>query len=85
MLTPLNFVPGDAAAACDAEAAGALGGADVGPVDAGADDADGLAVGLQAVNTRMGTIAAAIDRNRDTTLALLLTHVPSSNILNTRR
>jgi hypothetical protein len=33
----------------------------------------------------MGTIAAATDRYRDTTLALLLTDVWLSNILNERR
>jgi hypothetical protein len=92
-LTPLNFVPGEAAAAADAEA----------PADAAADAAGadaawlsgaalglaalglGLADELQALRMRMGMIAAATDRYRDTTLALLLTLGPSSNILNTRR
>ena len=59
-----------------ADAAGRrFGGApDAAGVDGAAADGDGLADELQAVRTRIGTIAAAIDRNRDTTLVLLLTH-----------
>jgi hypothetical protein len=66
--TPANFVPGLAAAADEVapglEAAG---------TDAGADDGDGLAELVQAVMARIGMIAAATNRNRDTAEALLLT------------
>jgi hypothetical protein len=73
-----------AAAAAEADAAGAeTAGADA-AVDGATADGVGLADEPHAVRTRMGTIAAAIERNRDTWL-LLLTHLPSSNILNTRR
>jgi hypothetical protein len=75
MLTfaPLNFVPGDAAAAAEAEAAGADAGADAAGAVAAGDDGDGLALELQPVMTRIGMIAAATKRYRDTTDALLLT------------
>jgi hypothetical protein len=45
----------------------------------------GLADEPQALNTRIRTVAAATGRYRDTTLALLLTDVWLSNILNERR
>jgi hypothetical protein len=88
-LMPANFVPGEAAAAAEADAAGEAATEAAGLATAGADalGADGVGVAdeLQALKTRIGTIAAAIDRYRDTTLALLLTDVTLSNILNTRR
>ena len=91
-LTPANFVPGDAAAAADADAAAeadAAGAEAAWLAGAAALGLGALGLGLadelQALRMRMGTIAAATDRYRDTTLALLLTLGPSSNILNTRR
>jgi hypothetical protein len=69
-LTPLNFVPGEAATALGADDAAWLGAAtDAAGADGGAaEDGDGLADELHAVRTSAGTtIAAAIDRNRDTT------------------
>jgi hypothetical protein len=72
-LTPANFVPGEAAAV-DADAAAVdAAGVDAAGADAAGDDWDGLAEALQAVRTRIGMIAAATMRYRDTTDALLLT------------
>jgi hypothetical protein len=69
----LNFVPGDAAAT-DAAGEPDAAGAEAGVEAAGAaDDGDGLADALQPVRTRIGMIAAATRRYRDTTDALLLT------------
>jgi hypothetical protein len=77
--TPANFVPGDAATGgVEGEPAGAdAAGVDAAGVDAAGEDGDGLALLLQAVRTRIGMIAAATNRNRDTTDALLLTFSPN--------
>src|SRR4051794_27205968 len=67
-LMPLNFVPGEAATA-EADAAGPeaeAAGAEAAGTDAAGDDDDGLAELLQAVRTRIGMIAAATSRYRDT-------------------
>jgi len=74
----LNFVPGDAATGgADGDSAGVdAAGTDAAGTDAAGEDGDGLAVALQAVRTRIGMIAAATSRNRDTTDALLLHPAP---------
>jgi hypothetical protein len=66
-LMPLNYVPGEAATA-EAEAAGADGWDVAGGVEAPGDDAvgDGLAEALHPDSTRIGMIAAATKRYRDT-------------------
>jgi hypothetical protein len=63
---PANFVPGDATAAWDGDAAGDPAGADATGTDATGADGDGLVAGEQAVRTRIVLIAAATKRYRDT-------------------
>jgi hypothetical protein len=84
MFTPLNLVPGAAAAVALAA------GADAASVGAAADGAgaaelgDGVAAGLQPARMTTRPIAGAMDLNRDTGF-LLLTHTRPSSILNDRR
>jgi hypothetical protein len=61
-LIPANLVPGEPAGDASADADGDAS-ADG---DAAGDDGDGLAAGWQAVKTRIGMIAAATSRYRDT-------------------
>src|SRR6266566_5228114 len=64
-LRPANFVPGEAATA-EADAAGADAALDAAGADPAGDEGDGLAVLLQPVMARIGMIAAATSRYRDT-------------------
>ena len=78
---PANFVPGEPAGEASADADVTAAG-----VDAAGEDGDGLADGLQAVRTRIGMIAAATMRYRDTACGPPLDiRRPSSSILNGRR
>jgi hypothetical protein len=86
-LTPANFVPGDAAAlgsvdaGCDAAAEG--GGTEAAAAEA---DGEGLTALLHAVRTRIGMIAAATSRYRDTAESPPLDILRRSfSILNARR